>query len=120
VGELNTESLRNLHSFALFCTKYEGCVLLRKINKDMHKMPQVSKNLVGSGQSQIFWTLDSSSMHPSNVHLCLMMVAVGATKINLDADTVVPTFSKCCRMWLIMIQCSHMKQHIPGLLGVVL
>jgi hypothetical protein len=45
-----------------------------------------------------FLDLNSLGMHPSNVHLCPTMVAVGATKMNLDADTVMPTFSKCCRM----------------------
>jgi len=82
---------------------------------NMHKTQQVPKNLctyvwlVGSGQSQIFWTLDSSGMCLLNVHLCPTMVAVGTAQMNLDMDTVVPTFSKHCRMWLIMMQYSHMK-----------
>jgi hypothetical protein len=97
-----------------------------KSQMNMHKMPQVPKNphtcvwLVGFDQSQIFWTLDSSSTHPLNMHLCPTIVAVGAAKMNLDADTVAPTFSKHCKMWLIMMQCSHMKGHMPGLLGMVL
>src|SRR3954447_20844380 len=89
------------------------------VSPHVPRKPRTSVNVLHNGQSHIFCTRLSSTSRPSYVHLCPMIIAVGAHMIVFFPLKVPPCTFIHCMTRLTLLRCSHTNRWIPGFSAIV-